>query len=239
MHQIKRLKSKRGFTMVELMIAMSFVAVLLVAIATVAMQMTTIYTRGVTVREVNQAGRYTIDVMTRDIAASYPFSVEAAYVNTSGGSRLCLGDVTYAWSSKDVLNGETASSHALTKYSDGTPVRFIRLEDAGASLCRYSESDGSVDSEPIDPGLATELISDGQRDLVVRDFSIEQAPSYSTGDTGPKLYMLRVVIGTNDSDYINTTNDDRCEPSADHTTNEQSYCAINEFKFVARASNLR
>ena len=62
MHQ----QDKKGFTIIELMLAMSVVALLLLAIATMTMQMITIMTKGNTFRELNAAGRTINDDFTRE-----------------------------------------------------------------------------------------------------------------------------------------------------------------------------
>ena len=98
----------RGFTLIELMLAMTFIAFLLVAIAMVTVQISNIYNKGITLREVNQAGRSVADEIQRSISSSIPFDVTpkvdaspataaSKYVVRDGGGRLCLGQYTYAW----------------------------------------------------------------------------------------------------------------------------------------------
>ena len=67
MHQ----QDKKGFTIIELMLAMSVVALLLLAIATMTMQMITIMTKGNTFRELNAAGRTINDDFTREFNSIY------------------------------------------------------------------------------------------------------------------------------------------------------------------------
>lgn len=50
-------ETKSGFTMVELTIAMAFIGVLLIAIATITTNLVTIYQKGLTVKAVNSVGR--------------------------------------------------------------------------------------------------------------------------------------------------------------------------------------
>lgn len=232
----RKTKSKAGFTIIELMFAMAFVAVLLMAIASVVIQMSIIYNRGVTLREVNQSGRGVIDIMTRDIAEATPFKVSDYLISTADGGRLCLGTVTYAWSAMKDLD-DSGTNSALTVYQDGEPVRFTRIEDPGAMYCRYG-ADGTLHSNPVSRDNSTELLNKGQRDLVLRQFNIEEIPN-DPNYIGPKIYVVRATIGTNNSDFISVSGDNRCEPpDNDSTTRQQSYCSINEFKFAARAGNL-
>lgn len=61
---------KRGFTIVEITIAMTFVATLLITIALVVTQMTAIYQKGLALRAVNSTGRELVDEFTRGITSA-------------------------------------------------------------------------------------------------------------------------------------------------------------------------
>jgi prepilin-type N-terminal cleavage/methylation domain-containing protein len=56
---------KKGFTLIELMLAMSFISVLLLSIAMVGIQAGKMYSRGIVLRDVNQAGRDISDTIRR------------------------------------------------------------------------------------------------------------------------------------------------------------------------------
>lgn len=57
---------RHGFTLIELMLAMAFVSVLLLAIATIAIQAGKLYNRGLTLKSINQSGREIGDILRRD-----------------------------------------------------------------------------------------------------------------------------------------------------------------------------
>ena len=59
---------QRGFTIIELMLAMTFVSFLLMAIAMVTVQVGKTYNRGLTLKTVNQSGRDITDSIRSDIA---------------------------------------------------------------------------------------------------------------------------------------------------------------------------
>lgn len=61
---------RRGFTIVEITIAMTFVATLLITIALVITQMTAIYQKGLALRAVNSTGRELVDEFTRGITSA-------------------------------------------------------------------------------------------------------------------------------------------------------------------------
>lgn len=59
--------AKSGFTMVELSLAMAFIAVLLIIIAIVATSLVSVYQKGLSIKAVNGVGRNLIDEFTRAI----------------------------------------------------------------------------------------------------------------------------------------------------------------------------
>ena len=227
--------SKKGFTLIELMLAMTFISVLLIAIALTTIQISTIYTKGITLREVDQAGRTVSDELQRSIASSVPFNTTpksvttptSKYVVRDGGGRLCLGDYSYAWNYGSALRGGAGAPAVYNKYSDGSEVRFAKVEDAGGALC----ANDSV--QTIDKSKASDLLTSGDRDLVMHQFTISQTAE--NDEIGQALYAISMVIGTNDREQL-TANDASCKPPAEGAGDE-AYCSVNQFDIVARAGN--
>lgn len=221
----------KGFTIIELMLSMSFIGVLLVAIALTTIQISNIYNKGLTLREVNQAGRTLSDDLQRSIGASPPFDVDPAsdttkYIVRDGGGRLCVGRYTYAWNYGSALRGGTGAPAVVNTYDDGQAVGFAKVDDPSASLC-------TDPTAAIPRASANELLSGGDRDLAVHIFTV----SSSTQDleTGQALYAISMTIGTNDSSLL-TTNDTSCKPPAQASGGED-YCSVNQFDIIARAGN--
>lgn len=115
-------KSTKGFTIIELMIAVGFIGVLLVAITLVILQIMSLYNKGLTLKEVDSVSRLVVRDMQQSIASSSRFSIsytetdasgtatvktaktlaEASeksvdYYNNVAGGRLCTGDFSYIW----------------------------------------------------------------------------------------------------------------------------------------------
>ena len=61
-----RARRTKGFTIVELSLAMTFVSMLLLAIAMTAIQAGSLYNKGLVLESVNQAGRDIGDMLRRD-----------------------------------------------------------------------------------------------------------------------------------------------------------------------------
>jgi prepilin-type N-terminal cleavage/methylation domain-containing protein len=231
--------NNKGFTLIELMLAMTFIAVLLVAIAVTTIQISSIYNKGITLREVNQAGRSVSDELQRSISSSIPFDVTpkkdalpatatSKYVVRDGGGRLCLGRYTYAWNYGKSIAAVKNAPPVLNMYDDinNTPVRFAKVTDPSASLC----TDPTLRVKRAD---ATEMLVSGDRDLVVHAFNITN--SANDPITGQAIYAISMVIGTNDNKQL-TTNDTSCQPPADGVGNE-NYCSVNQFDIIVRAGN--
>lgn len=228
--------NKQGFTLIELMLAMTFIAVLLVAIAMTTIQISAIYNKGITLREVNQAGRAVSDEMQRSIASVVPFDVTpnkdnsatetSKYVVRDGGGRLCLGRYTYVWNYGSSIAGVDGAPTLFNEYDDNTPVRFAKVNDPSGSLCTTTD-------QPIVRADATEMLTSGDRELVVHDLVVTSSASDAV--TGQAIYAISIVIGTNDDDQLET-NDRSCKPPASGAGKE-NYCSVNQFDIIARAGN--
>lgn len=224
---------QKGFTLIELMLAMTFIAVLLIAIAMTTIQISNIYNKGITLREVNQAGRTITDDLQRSIGSTSPFNVTpkkndtdpdtatSHYVVRDNGGRLCVGGYTYAWNYGKAL----ASGDIFNKYDDNSPVRFVKVKDGG-NLCTNSTA-------KIPKDIASEMLSSSDRDLVVHSFDIKQTSTEPS--TEQSIYSLTMLIGTNDREQL-TSNDASCKPPSDGVGDEQ-YCSVNQFDIIARAGN--
>lgn len=232
--------NKQGFTLIELMLAMTFIAMLLVAIALTTIQISNIYNKGITLREVNQAGRSVSDELQRTISSATPFDVTpkgpgdnapaSRYVVSPGGGRLCLGNYTYAWNYGAALEGGTGAPVILNQYSgaDNTiPIRLVRVIDPNGGLC-------TTPSLPaISKANSTDLLSSGDRDLVLHKFSIKRTSDEPS--TGQSIYSISMVVGTNDREQL-TTDDTSCKPPSEGVGDE-NYCSVNQFDIIARAGN--
>jgi len=217
--------------MIELMLAMAFISMLMLAVAMTTIQVSNIYTKGITLRELNQIGRQVTRQVQQDISSSAPFDIDPSssttkYISSNGGGRLCLGRYTYVWNYGKALAGGTGAPNIANKYNDSTNVRFARISDPSSALCANPTSS-------IDKTLAKELLLGGDRDLAVQAFSI--ARRYDASAPTTALYMVKLTIGTNDQQALETNNAS-CKPPT-QGDGMHDYCAVNEFTVVAQAGN--
>lgn len=134
---IHRVNRHSGFTLIELMIALAFVAFILIFATTAVIQVMQTYNKGLAIKQINQAGRTTLEDMTRYLRTADPGAV-----NTSAlaSNRVCLGGVSYVW---NLYNTPGASA---AKYDDGTALTFVRVNDAANAMC--SNASGSYPAVP-------------------------------------------------------------------------------------------
>ncbi|MFZ2544504.1 MAG: prepilin-type N-terminal cleavage/methylation domain-containing protein [Candidatus Saccharimonadales bacterium] len=231
-------KTNSGFTIIELMIAMAFIALLLLAIATTVMQVGAIYSKGVTMKSVNQAGRLIVSDMKRTIGEVSPFDVADAYkphdfnegsgtVVDYDGGRLCTGVYSYIWNIGKHIQPDI-SSPPINQYdgSDSSkPIRLIRVLDSGGQRCKDEATDR------IKLSSATEMLSEGN--LAVQDFRIERLTDNLA--TGVAVYIINMTISDATQDSIKTV-DNSCKPPSEGSS-YQNYCAVNEFVFTVVAGN--
>lgn len=234
-------RNQPGFTLIELMLAMSFVAVLLISVAMLTIQISHLYARGLTMKEINQVGSQVANDLRVTVAAAYTEGVNIKQENggNSGRKILCTGKYSYVMNDpqkiEDADNGHPASE--LIKYSNDSIVRLAKVRDESGSLCAPGAFQSPLNND------AVELLGAGDRSLVVRKLTIFPQPGdvaalNSTGlksdfDAGRMLYTLHLTLGTGTNSEIN---DDQCKPPADVASGNE-YCGVDTFTIVARVGN--
>lgn len=233
------INQQKGFTLIELLLAMSFVSILLMAITVTVIQISNIYTKGLTMKAVDQAGQSVSQDVRRSIEAVRPLDLGATPAGGANyrpsiaaggdiakpeGGRLCTGSYSYVWN-----NGASLAT-PVNKYSDSAElIRLVKVADSGALYC-------SDPARTIDRGAAVEMLNVSDRELAVQKFSIQTVASSSSLQQA--LYWIRIEIGTNDREALEqlTTLDTTCRPPAE-SEGLRDYCAVNTFEFTARAGN--
>lgn len=235
-------KSVQGFTIIELMLAMTFVSVLMVAITMTVIQISNIYNKGTTLRAVDQAGRAVSQDMQFTLAAAGPLDIGEAGVgglnykpqiqiggemSSPDGGRLCTGSYSYIWNT-----GHGLKAPVNTFETGNEQIRMVKVRDIGALYC-------SDVSRPIRTTDATELLSAGDRELAVQSLKIVQVASDPVAQQA--LYSIELELGTNDQDSLDqkttvTTIDTSCRPPSDNMST-RDFCAVSKFEFTVRAGN--
>lgn len=222
-----------GFTIIELMLAMSFVSVLLVSVAMLTIQISRQYTAGVTMKEVNQAGTEISNDIRRTLAESVVPGVTFA-TKSNGAKILCTGQYSYIANSPESIDNKSG----IKLGTNQTFAHFVKIRDVNGVYCGAGDI-----TAPLPVASSTELLG-GDRSLVVRNFSISPtaAPVDGTSlredyDAGRMLYTVSLSISTGtSSEIIDTPGDSQCKPPSDIQSGAE-YCAIDTFVIVARVGN--
>lgn len=149
MTQTDHTKHQSGFTLVELTLAIAFIAFLVMFTVFATLQVMRTYNKGLAVKEINQTSRTIVEELARNVRNATATSLNT-YPNevTPIQSRICVGGVSYVW---NIAGGN------LNRYSSaGNPrVTFVRVNDPGGAMC--VDSVGLFPN--VDPAQATELLS--------------------------------------------------------------------------------
>lgn len=222
--------SQSGFTLVELTLSMAFIAMLLLGIAMLTMQISTIYNKGLTMRAVNEAGQ----LISRDIqntlngAIASDDGVIVRY--DTGGGRLCANNTVYAWNYGKYLTsgGFNGNQNILT---DGTTgIRLLKFTGDSTYCTPVS---GAYKQLPVSSATTSwvHLLKEGDSSLALHKFTL--GSTVVTGDTtGQRIYTVSFTLGTTNEEELNATS---CP--APKSATDDSYCAVNVFNFTARAGN--
>ena len=123
---IKRIKNQRGFTMMELMISLTFISFLLIFIVVMTLRVAQMYNKGTTLKSINQASRTVVEQIARDISESKRIE----YTEASSGNvvALCTDNASYLWNPIKLLH-TTNSSLNEVKYKSpdtSTTIYLVR-----------------------------------------------------------------------------------------------------------------
>lgn len=229
---------KRGFTIIELMLAMGFISFLLLGIAMTIIQIGTVYNRGMSLKEVNQAAREIGSDVSRNLSAVEAISLDQDYVTTTAGGRLCLGTVSYIWNTGKAFESDDPT---ITWYGNDTAhtkkIHLVKIPDTSKIYCAKGGT-GALNYLTITPDdvpKAQELLPEGDHSLNMHKFELSAEASAHDANTRQQLYVLDYTIG---SGQVSTMNDDQsaCK-SPGEAGADIAYCNVQPFSIVIRAGN--
>jgi len=246
-HKIKTQRTE-GFTIIELVLAMTLISLLLLGIAMTIVQIANIYNHGMIVKEVNQTSRSVGDELTAALRTNGSFSTDPSanrYVQKPWGGRLCIGQYSYIWNyGKAVNDGDTrrntfaspvtaGTGLNLVKKADGSrsyEIGFVKVPDSGGNYCTPN---GSGVYPPIDSTIATELLKTGNHSLVFHDFTVVSTSTAKDTLSNQQLYSFSYVIGTSDFEALDDTQTTCKTPGQSGA--DPNYCSVEKFTLVLRS----
>lgn len=227
--------AKQGFTLIELMLAMTFISILLLSITMVGIQAGRMYSRGVVLRDVNQAGRDISDMFRRDFLQANVGKINITGLRVPNNEnwttgRLCLGAHSYVWNNPKYLDDPSLLGANRLFKVDGNPINLVRVVDADGGLCKR---DGSgIYPETVDMAKSSNLlrsISSGDGSIGVHNVTLEKITSDSSREA---LYRLTFTLGTSKMSEIRNSS---CK-APDEADSNFEFCAINKFEMIVRTN---
>lgn len=225
-----------GFTLIELMLAMTFIAVLLLTIALTIIQIATIYNKGVTLKEVNQSARSINDDITRTASSAVALNLTNDLRTNSAGGRLCFGNFSYIWNTTQALSANDAN---LNKY-EGDPnreVHLVKVPDSAKIYCSIDSSNALAYQaiRAVDVSKAQELLPSGDHKLGLNQFSLPTNSVVADPTTNQSLYTLMFTIGSGKISAMNADQSACLGP--DNLDSDLTYCTVEQFTIVLRTGN--
>lgn len=148
---------RKGFTMIELMLAMGFLATLLITIALLVNMIAGIYQKGLSLRAVNATGRQLVDELSRVVGGS-PISSGINPVDLNGNGILNDDDIAASLRTYFVSNTETPmggdqlnGAFCTGSYSyiwNTRPSYILWRDDDDASLVLQLRYEADPDDQP-------------------------------------------------------------------------------------------
>lgn len=232
-----------GFTIIELLLAMTFISVLMLTIALTIVQIANIYNRGLILKEVNATSRSISSELDQAMRASSTFSIVPAanrYISNTWGGRMCLGQYSYIWNyGKAITNNDANRNQYTSANPNGNFVRsgsvsrseisFVKAPDAGAAYC---VANGLGVYPGVNPVGAVELLRTGDQNLAIHGFSIVSSASAQDSLSRQQLFKVSYRLGTSDLTALDDTQT-ACKPP-NVSGSDLNYCSIQAFAIVLR-----
>ena len=146
---------ERGFTITEMMVAMAFLTFMLIFLMTAIVQVVRIYNKGLSIRQINQAGRQFAEDFTRTARYGSTPTYNATL------KRICVNGVTYAWNLYDPTTPAAMAAANRNRYisAPGEAISMVRVSDGGGTLCGGGDINKSVSQEVISTDINVKSVS--------------------------------------------------------------------------------
>ena len=215
---------KKGFTIMELMLAMGVIAFLLIGVAGLIIQMTNTITRGITYKDLNTAARTINTDFTKTFNSSpmlddWNGDVDGKfYKSTSAAGAFCTGTVSYLWNIGDGRQ---------IVFSDISAVKLVKVRDTARSYCADGAENTIWRRVPRDNNV-TEILTSSEIDLRLHGIIFSTSPNLKNSASNQMIVNISYILGTpNNGDIdVSTYN---CEGNI-----KSNYCAVNRFDLTVR-----
>lgn len=224
---------KKGFTIIEITLAMTFLAILMVSIATLIMRVTNIYQKGLAMRAINATGTEIIEDITRTVgAASYLVDIHSQDAEL-GGNGVMEYDNNYKLVEKYYYD--------YTVYNENHNGKNFNVQYFGV-LCTGDYSYIWNTARALDPDFTTKnfITVNGEKVKMVRVYDREQTQcnkdkNGSVANLAKRNY-LPVTINVPADNVVELINNDEMDlalyefnitPATQSTITRQSFISAN------------
>ena len=148
--------NQAGFTLLELLVAVTLIAVMAVGVWAALSLCIRAWTRGIEAIDINQRDRTTQDLVRRQIASAYPLLPSTASLTASSGTQGSILPVST--SSVPVFSGGETSLRFVS------PNSLLAMDSAGLILVTYEvevDSDGNIALVQREAPYTGQSIDDG------------------------------------------------------------------------------
>jgi prepilin-type N-terminal cleavage/methylation domain-containing protein len=240
---------QRGFTLIELMLAMAFVSFILLFVVLVLIQVMAIYNKGESLRQINQTGRQIADDMTWQIRNADPSSLKILAPNSSGWTgtansnpnveRLCVGNVAYIWNTQDQTNNKNVMTNPSNSNAS-ISVGLIRVTGQDVKkYCELSPEQQQLSNPDTNNPSSYNTLLYG----ATNGESVSSLINSSTGVlsltvdhvAGSNLVQIKLALGTNGDNAPIKQKDGsyQCFTSDKVNAKPNEFCAFGEFDNIA------
>ena len=211
----------RGFTLVELSLAMTFLAFIILFVVTMIMQMINIYNKSISLSQMNQSGR---QIMS-DLNNGARFG-SGAITSKPDSNRLCVGGVSYIWNTASDLTptgDPTPQIHAKNWFNEDSAnsdnLHLVRIKDGTAAYCK--------DLTKMPPKTDTGLTVIVGKNVLIQRFAVD------TGDKD-KLLRVNVTLSTagNNAPTGTADNPTTDSPAGSLKCETNNFCAFANYNFI-------
>jgi len=171
-------QQRAGFTVVELLFAISFLSFVLIFVVTTTVQLIRTYDKCIALKAINQSGRSITDLLSRDISTSKVLTASPS----AAQRRLCLDSISYVWN-------PPSGPINYNKYSTTTtPIELVRVPDSGQKLC--------IPTNPPTNTVYPTIPVAGAQELLSPNIAVGSLTTASTSVGGARLVQLSMQLTT-------------------------------------------
>ena len=194
-----RRDKERGYTLLELSLAITFLAFIVVFIVAIIMTMVGIYNKSIALSQINNAGQ---QIMTDLNGARFGGDV-AQTISGPNGGRLCVNGITYLWNQSTDHKSFPASPYNHGPTSNG-PQSLVRVFDPTAELCSPSATNSAEPAEQIDALPSSSKIDKSTISIILGQTVIIQSFTVDLSNVAlPRISMTISTAGNNAPAYWN------------------------------------